>query len=49
VVYHIGVWEKVILEKFGIRTRETSKSDHPIVKGDLLENYCGCGKFPIGN
>jgi hypothetical protein len=45
VAYHIRVQEKVIPKKFGIRTRETAKSDHPIVKGDLLKNCCGCGKI----
>jgi hypothetical protein len=49
VAYHIGVQKKVIPENFGTRTRETAKSDHPIIKGDLLENCCGCGKFSIGN
>jgi hypothetical protein len=49
VAYHIRVQEKLSPKNLGIRTCETAKSNFPIVKGDLLENCCGCGKLLIGN
>jgi hypothetical protein len=30
-------------------TKEKVNIDFTIVKGDRLENCCGCGKSPIGN
>jgi hypothetical protein len=49
VAYHIRIREKVSPETIGIRIHNLAKSNFSIVKGDPLENCCGCGEFLIGN